>query len=68
MDYVYDEGGRLLGEYYNQSSAIQEYLWLYGAPILRMIDGARYSYHNEHLDTPTIMTDEYLQKSDKFIL
>jgi RHS repeat-associated protein len=49
--YVYDEGGRLLGEYTAGGVAIQETVYLGDLPVAVLSDGVSYIYA-DHLNTP----------------
>ena len=53
--FVYDEGGRLLGEYSGQSSI--ETIYLGDQPVAVMAGGALYHVYADHLGTPRGITD-----------
>jgi len=58
--YMYDEDGRLIGEYNNSGGLIQEIVWLADTPVasLRLVSNVLtiYYIHTDHLNTPTLIT------------
>lgn len=58
--YVYNESGQLLGEY-EDSIPLREYIYLNGTPLALASEGEVYYYHNDHLDTPQLLTDSAQQ-------
>ena len=50
--FVYDQGGRLIGEYDATGSPIAEYVYLAGQPLAMLRGGVIYYYHTDHLGTP----------------
>jgi RHS repeat-associated protein len=53
--YVYDEAGRLLGEYTSTGGLIQETIWMGDTPVATIRPGTPafiYYVHTDHLDTP----------------
>lgn len=55
--YVYDEGGRLLGDYGAAGSAQTEYVYLDGAPIAAVKGGSLSYIETDHLGTPRVVAD-----------
>jgi len=53
--YIYDQQGRLLGEY--GPNASKEYVYLDGQPLALIEDNNIYYIHNDHLATPQQLTD-----------
>jgi RHS repeat-associated protein len=56
--FVYDQGGRLMGEYNADGTPIVEYVYLANQPLAMLRGGAIYYYHTDHLDTPEALTDQ----------
>ena len=56
--FVYDQGGRLIGEYDATGSPIAEYVYLAGQPLAMLRGGVIYYYHTDHLGTPQALTDK----------
>ena len=56
--FVYDQGGRLIGEYDATGSPIAEYVYLDGQPLTMLRGGVIYYYHTDHLGTPQALTDK----------
>jgi len=59
--FVYDQEGQLLGEYRNDGTAVREYVWLQGIPVV-IIDGTAsspvvYYVQADHLGTPRTVID-----------
>ena len=56
----YSVDGQLLGEYDSNGAPIREYSYLDGQPLALLSSGAGgvAFYHNDHLGTPRILTDE----------
>ena len=55
--YLYDEGGRLLGDYGAGGSAQTEYVYLDGAPIAAVKGGSLAYIETDHLGTPRVVAD-----------
>ncbi len=55
--FVYDEEGRLIGEYDGSGNARQETVWLDGLPVATVQNGQPYAIHSDHLGTPRVITD-----------
>lgn len=52
-DFVFDESGRLIGEYSDQAaSALAEYVWVDDLPVSVIFDGKIYAIEADHLGTP----------------
>ncbi len=56
--YAYNESGQLLGEYTAQGQVIKEYLYFNGQPLAQVTANNIYTYHNDHLGTPRVLTDQ----------
>jgi RHS repeat-associated protein len=56
--FVYDQGGRLIGEYDATGTPIAEYVYLADQPLAMLRGGAIYYYHTDHLGTPQALTDQ----------
>jgi RHS repeat-associated protein len=56
--FVYDQGGRLIGEYAATGTPIAEYVYLADQPLAMLRGGAIYYYHTDHLGTPQALTDQ----------
>ncbi len=56
--YAYNESGQLLGEYTAQGQVIKEYLYFNGQPLAQVTVNSIYTYHNDHLGTPKVLTDQ----------
>ena len=60
--YIYDEAGRLLGEYDGQGRVLTEYAWLDALPVAMRRPGGPsgaelYAIETDHLGTPRLITD-----------
>jgi RHS repeat-associated protein len=55
--FVYDEGGRLIGEYDAQGGAVTEIVYLGDIPVSALRDGQGYNIHTDHLNTPRAISD-----------
>ncbi|MEE9328370.1 MAG: RHS repeat-associated core domain-containing protein [Cocleimonas sp.] len=55
IDYIYDQAGRLISETSSQSQ--KDYIYFDGQPIAMIETGQVYYYHNNHLGSPEVMTD-----------
>ncbi|MCZ6659283.1 MAG: RHS domain-containing protein [Gammaproteobacteria bacterium] len=56
--FVYDQGGRLIGEYDATGTPIAEYVYLADQPLAMLRGGAIYYYHTDHLGTPQALSDQ----------
>jgi RHS repeat-associated protein len=56
--FVYDESGRLIGEYDSSGLPIQETVYLSELPIATLQGGDTYRIHSDHLGTPRVITDQ----------
>jgi len=56
--FVYDQGGRLIGEYTTDGTPIAEYVYLQAQPLAMLRGGAVYYYHTDQLGTPKALTDQ----------
>lgn len=56
--YVYDEDGLLLNESKADGSDSKDYVYLNGEPVALITLSNTYFYHNDHLGTPRVITDE----------
>jgi len=54
--YHYDLNSALIGESTATGTPVVDYVYLNGAPLAQLRDGAVYYYHNDHLMTPKVMT------------
>jgi len=54
--FVYDEAGRLIGEYTATGQVIREYVWLEDKPMVVLDSGTVYYVYNDHLNTPRAIT------------
>ena len=57
VTYFYDAGGRMLGEYRQDGSAIQETVFLGDIPVATIRDGLVYEVHTDHTGTPQFVTN-----------
>jgi RHS repeat-associated protein len=55
--FVFDSGGRLIGEYDAADSSNVEYVYIENQPLAMLQGGAIYYYHTDQLGTPQILTD-----------
>ena len=55
--FVYDDSGRLLGEYDADGNGIREHVWFDGAPVAILSGVNVYYVHADHLGTPRAITD-----------
>ncbi|WP_444994538.1 RHS repeat-associated core domain-containing protein [Aliikangiella sp. IMCC44359] len=55
---IYNLAGQLIAEADNQGNIIKEYAYFNSQPLAQMVNGEVYYYHNSHLGTPEVMTDE----------
>ncbi len=55
--YVYDESGRVIGEYDASGTVIAEHGWFDGAPVVVFDATSAYYVHTDHLGTPRAITD-----------
>jgi len=53
--FLYDESGRLLGEYAEDGTPVAQYLWLGNMPIGVIQSGQVYAIHTDHLTTPRVV-------------
>jgi RHS repeat-associated protein len=56
--YHYDQNGLLIAESTSTGTIKVEYIYLNGSPLAKIEDNNIYFYHNDHLGTPVLMTDE----------
>lgn len=56
--FLYDEDGRLIGEYDAEGNVIQETVWLGSMPVAVIEHDKHYYIHTDHLDTPRAVTNE----------
>ena len=59
--FVFDPGGRLIGEYDDVGTSNVEYVYIENQPLAMLQGGAIYYYHTDQLGTPQILTD-YVQE------
>ena len=59
--YLYHENGQLQGEYDETGAMVQTYVWLGHQPIAQITDTAISYYHNDHLGTPIMLTNNRQQ-------
>ncbi len=55
--FIYDQVGNVLGEYDAVGNAVQEHIWLKGAPVAVLAGVNRYFVHTDHLGTPRAISD-----------
>lgn len=55
--YVYDEDGRLLGEYDANGATIQEYVYLNGEPVAVLRGGSAFYVETDQLGTPRVVLE-----------
>lgn len=53
--FVYDESGRLLGEYTYQGLAVQEVIWLDDLPVATLRSATAYPIESDHLGSPRVV-------------
>jgi RHS repeat-associated protein len=56
IDYIYDQQGLLISEISQGNT--KETIYLNGQPLARINNNQVYYYHNDHLGTPQVMTDQ----------
>ncbi|HRQ65188.1 MAG TPA: RHS repeat-associated core domain-containing protein [Xanthomonadaceae bacterium] len=56
--FVYDEAGRLLGEYDLMGQPKQEHVWADDTPVAVLRAGESYYVHSDHLNTPRAIADK----------
>jgi RHS repeat-associated protein len=56
--FLYDEAGRLLGEYDLSGQPRQEHVWLDDTPVAVLQGKSIHYVHSDHLNTPRAITDE----------
>ncbi|MTV36234.1 RHS repeat-associated core domain-containing protein [Duganella radicis] len=61
-EFIFDEAGRLIGEYDVSGAPLQETIWLDGEPVVVLKSSgtpspAIYYVYNDHLATPRVITD-----------
>jgi RHS repeat-associated protein len=56
--YHYDQNGLLIAESSSTGNVKAEYVYLNGQPLAKIEGNNVYYYHNDHLSTSTLMTDE----------
>jgi RHS repeat-associated protein len=56
--FLYDEAGRLLGEYDLSGQPRQEHVWLDATPVAVLQGKSIHYVHSDHLNTPRAITDE----------
>jgi len=69
--FVYDEAGRLIGEYNKSGTVVQETVYFEGAPVAVLKPGVIYNVFADHLATPRLIADQsgktvWSWKSDPF--
>jgi RHS repeat-associated protein len=55
--FVYDDAGRLIGEYDELGNAVRQYVWLDDIPLAVIAADGMYFIHSDHLNTPRAVTD-----------
>jgi RHS repeat-associated protein len=59
--FVYDEAGKLIGEYSQSGQLVMEYVWLYDTPVAVLTSGGTYYVNANHLNAPHVITNSSAQ-------
>ena len=56
--FIFDINGQLIAEAGDQGNIIKQYIYAYSQPFAQISNNNIYYYHNDHLGTPKVITDE----------